>query len=109
MNMIYAALLCYANGNCIVPNGDPVYTYFNTLAACERQVQIENQGHLRNTNMKAYCFVKTGWQPVHSPSYSDVPPPDPCAKLPSNSDALMACREQEEKDVNDQIEREWRK
>lgn len=107
MNMIYAALLCYANGNCIIPNGPSVYIYFNTLAACERQIQIENQGHLRNTNMRAVCFEKPGWQPVHKPSYSDVPPPDPCARL--SSDALATCREQEEKDINDQIEREWRK
>jgi hypothetical protein len=75
MNMIYAALLCYANGNCIVPNGDPAFTYFNTLAACERQVQVENLGHLRNTNMKAYCFEKPGWQPVYS---STLPPVKSC-------------------------------
>lgn len=76
MNMIYAALLCYANGNCIVPNGDPVFTYFNSLAACERQVQIENQGHLRSTNMRAVCFEKSGWQPVSKP-----PPIAPLARI----------------------------
>ena len=109
MNMIYVVLLCYANGTCVMGNGDPVYTYFNTFEACERMVQVHNQGHLRNADMKAACFVKPGLQPVHQPSYSDVPPPDPCAKFPSTSYALMACREQEEKDVDAQIEREWKK
>lgn len=88
MNMIYVALLCYANGNCIMANGDPVYTYFNTLAACERQVQVENQGHLRNANMKAVCFEKPGWQPARRSNLEDQ-------SGPNNAEAARLLNENE--------------
>lgn len=81
MNMIYAALLCYASGNCIVPNGDPVFIYFNTREACERQAQIANDGHLKNADMKAVCFEKPGWQPVQNISQEDVSPSKDVQKL----------------------------
>lgn len=64
--MIYVVMLCYiSSGNCSVGRGDPVFSYFNTLAACERMAQTHNQGHLRTViDMRAVCFEKPGWQPV---------------------------------------------